>query len=91
MPLSSPPNAYTAEDAALISRVIVGAMGTTGFDASPLVDPAIVGDASGNGGASLSAFDTSLIAQESAGINTPDVARREPGRAPADPRCTIRN
>ncbi len=73
VPSSSPPNAYTAEDAALIARVIVGAAGTTGFDAHPLVDPAIVGDASGNGGASLSAFDTSLIAQESAGINTPEV------------------
>ena len=58
---------------ALIARVVVGSMGSTGFDAYPLVDPAIVGDASGNGGASLSAFDTSLIAQESAGINTPEV------------------
>ena len=93
LPSSSPPNAYTAEDAALIARVIVGAMGTTGFDAYPLVDPAIVGDASGNGGASLSAFDTSLIAQESAGINTPEVpdgtAPGSGGSALYDPQLSI--
>lgn len=90
---SSPPNAYTGEDAALIARVIVGAMGTTGFDAYPLVDPAIVGDASGNGGASLSAFDTSLISQESAGINTPEVpdgtAQGSGGSALYDPLLSI--
>lgn len=93
VPLWLPPNAYTAEDAALIARVIVGAMGTTGFDAHPLVDPAIVGDASGNGGASLSAFDTSLIAQESAGINTPEVpdgtAAGTGGSAQYDPQLSI--
>jgi hypothetical protein len=73
--------------------VIVGAAGTTGFDAYPLVDPAIVGDASGNGGASLSAFDTSLIAQESAGINTPEVpdgtAQGSGGSALYDPQLSI--
>jgi hypothetical protein len=77
----------------LIARVIVGATGTTGFDAYPLVDPAIVGDASGNGGASLSAFDTSLIAQESAGINTPEVpdgtAPGSGGSALYDPQLSI--
>jgi hypothetical protein len=93
LPSSSPPIAYTAEDAALIARVVVGATGTTGFDAYPLVDPAIVGDASGNGGASLSAFDTSLIAQESAGINTPEVpdgtAAGSGGSALYDPLLSI--
>jgi hypothetical protein len=93
VPSSLQPNPYTAEDAALIARVIVGAGGTTGFDAHPLVDPAIVGDASGNGGASLSAFDTSLIAQESAGVNTPEVpdgtALGSGGAALYDPQLSI--
>jgi hypothetical protein len=71
LPGSMPPNAYTGEDASLIARVVVGSDGTTGFDATPLVDPAIVGDASGNGG--LNAFDASLVAQEAAAFNTPEV------------------
>jgi parallel beta-helix repeat protein len=71
LPGSMPPNAYTGEDASLIARVVVGSDGSTGFDAYPFVDPTIVGDASGNGG--LNAFDASLVAQEAAGFNTPEV------------------
>jgi hypothetical protein len=71
LPASSPPSAYTSEDATLIGRVFVGANGSTGFDATPMVDPAIVGDASGDG--TLSPFDASLIFQEAAGFNTAEV------------------
>lgn len=104
LPSSSPPNAYTAEDSTLIARVVVAAMGATGFRATPLVDPAIVGDASGNGSFipivndpygthGLNAFDASLVLQEAGGINTPEVpdetAPGSGGFAALDPQLSI--
>ncbi|HEY2759840.1 MAG TPA: cohesin domain-containing protein, partial [Pirellulales bacterium] len=91
LPGSMPPSAYTGEDATIIAQVVAGIGGSTGFDATPLVDPAIVGDASGNG--TLTAFDASLVAQEAAGINTPEVPDETPpgtgGTAPNDPALSI--
>ena len=86
---SAPPSAYTGEDAALISRVVVNI--STGFDATPLVDPAIVGDASGNG--SLTGFDASLVQREAGGENTPETpdetAPGTGGMAAFDPELSI--
>ncbi|BBO36057.1 right-handed parallel beta-helix repeat-containing protein [Lacipirellula parvula] len=82
LPGSVPPSAYTGFDSTLIARVVVGQ--DTGFDAYPLIDPAIVGDASGNG--SLNAFDASLVLQEASGTNTPEVPDEVgPGTGGFDP------
>ncbi|WP_197529099.1 cadherin-like domain-containing protein [Aeoliella mucimassa] len=70
---------YNANDTGIFASVVIGV--TTGFpdiangQASkatyPLTDPSIVGDVSGNG--ALGGLDRSLIAQEIAGIDPPQV------------------
>jgi hypothetical protein len=61
--------AYTAFDAAFISRVVVGF--DTGFDAFPLVDPVIVGNSSGTG--SLSGLDAAYVAQKAVFLPRPEI------------------
>lgn len=61
--------AYTAFDAAFISRVVVGL--DTGFDAFPIVDPVIVGNSSGTG--SLSGLDAAYVAQKAVFLPRPEI------------------
>jgi hypothetical protein len=61
--------AFTAFDAAFISRVVVGF--DTGFDAFPLVDPVAIGNSSGTG--SLSGLDAAYVAQKAVFLSRPEV------------------
>ncbi|RIK79864.1 MAG: hypothetical protein DCC68_12120 [Planctomycetota bacterium] len=61
--------AYTAFDAAFISRVVVGF--DTGFDAFPLVDPVVIGNSSGTG--SLSGLDAAYVAQKAVFLPRPEI------------------
>ncbi len=69
---------YTGDDAALISRVVVGL--DTGFDAYPLTDPVIVGDVTGDG--TLSGLDASYVAQKSVGDSVPSIPNLPTGVTP---------
>jgi hypothetical protein len=60
---------YSALDAALILRVVVGL--DSGFIAYALTDPRIVADVSGNGW--LSGTDAMLLSREAAGIDQPQI------------------
>jgi hypothetical protein len=61
--------AYTAFDAAFVSRVVVGL--DTGFDAYPLTDPVIIGNSSGTG--SLSGLDAAYVAQKAVFLPRPEI------------------
>ncbi|MCA9247892.1 MAG: lamin tail domain-containing protein, partial [Planctomycetales bacterium] len=60
---------YSALDASLIARVVVGLDG--GFDAFGASDPMIVADVTGNG--SLSALDASFVARKAVGLSQPEI------------------
>jgi VCBS repeat-containing protein len=60
---------YTGFDSALVARVVVGL--DTGFDTHSWTDPVIVADIVGSG--KLSGIDTTLIAQKSVNLTTPQI------------------
>lgn len=71
---------YSLLDVVRMQRVVLGL--DTGFGNWPLLDPAILGDASGNGALTFS--DATLMFREIAGIDQPQIPPR-PATTPAAP------
>jgi len=71
---------YTLLDVTRLQRVLVGL--DSGFGEWPLIDPALIGDTSGNG--ILSASDATLLFREVSGIDQPQIPPL-PGFTPAVP------
>jgi hypothetical protein len=69
---------YSGLDAVQIARVVVGL--DSGFEACPLIDPAIIADVTGNG--DLSGLDAVLVAQEVVGLDPPEIPGLPSGLAP---------
>jgi hypothetical protein len=72
---------YSALDAALISRVVVGL--DSGYDGLTAYDPLIVGDVTGDG--TLSSLDASVVAGEAAGLPEPTIPEGGMGMVPQPP------
>jgi hypothetical protein len=75
---------YSAMDASLIARVVVGFDG--GFDAAAAIDPRLLADVTGDG--TLSGLDASFVARKAVGLEQPEIpdAPLTPaGGPPAEP------